>query len=75
MPSVRGRVSHAGATFAAAIGATTNEPMRRLAALLPAAALLCQHAAEDRDAEIARALDAMLGAASESSDDNPERDD
>jgi len=37
--------------------------------------LLYQHAAEDRDVEIARALDAMLGAASESSDDDPDRQD
>ncbi len=75
LPGVRGRVSHAGATLAAATGATTNEPMRRLGHSSPAAALLYQHAAEDRDAEIARALDAMLGGASGSSDDDPDRDD
>ncbi len=49
--------------------------MRRLGHSSPAAALLYQHAADDRDAEIARALDAMLGAADEASDDDPDRDD
>jgi integrase len=58
-----------GATLAAATGATTKELMRRLGHSSPAAALLYQHAADDRDAAIARALDAMLGAASGSSDD------
>jgi hypothetical protein len=48
--------------------------MRRLGHSSPAAALLYQHAADDRDAEIARALDAMLGAVQESSDDHPKRD-
>ena len=47
--------------------------MRRLGESFPAAALLCQHAADDRDAEIARALDAMLGQASASSDEDPEQ--
>ncbi|MGZ6859736.1 MAG: site-specific integrase, partial [Blastococcus sp.] len=51
---------HTGATLAAATGATTKELMRRLGHSSPAAALLYQHAADDRDAEIARALDAML---------------
>ncbi len=37
--------------------------MRRLGHSSPAAALLYQHAADDRDAKIARALDAMLGSA------------
>ena len=49
--------------------------MRRLGHSSPAAALLYQHAADDRDAEIARALDAMLGAAGGSLDDDPERND
>jgi len=48
--------------------------MRRLGHSSPAAALLYQHAADDRDAEIARALDAMLGIAGESSEDDPKRD-
>ncbi len=49
--------------------------MRRLGHSSPAAALLYQHAADDRDAEIARALDAMLSAAGEPPDDDPDRDD
>jgi hypothetical protein len=44
--------------------------MRRLGHSSPAAALLYQHAADDRDADIARALDAMLGAITEPPDDN-----
>ncbi len=42
---------------------------------LPAAALLHQHAADDRDAEIARSRDAVLSAASESPDQDPGQDD
>ncbi|MGY1846102.1 site-specific integrase [Blastococcus sp. SYSU DS1021] len=76
LPAVRPHeLRHTGATLAAATGATTKELMRRLGHSSPAAALLYQHAADDRDAEIARALDAMLGAASESSDDDPKLDD
>ena len=37
--------------------------MRRLGHSSPAAALVYQHAADDRDGEIARALDATLSAA------------
>ncbi len=66
---------HTGATLAAATGATTKELMRRLGHSSPTAALLYQHAADDRDAEIARALDTMLGAAGGASDDDPERND
>lgn len=76
LPAVRPHeLRHTGATLAAATGATTKELMRRLGHSSPAAALLYQHAADDRDAEIARALDAMLGAASRSSDDDPEWND
>jgi hypothetical protein len=50
--------------LAAATGATTQELMRRLGHTSPAAALLYQHAADDRDGHIARALDATLNAAS-----------
>ena len=50
------------------------ELMRRLGHSSPAAALLYQHAADDRDADIARALDAMLGAATDASDEPPGRD-
>ncbi|WP_369252391.1 tyrosine-type recombinase/integrase [Geodermatophilus amargosae] len=74
LPAVRSHeLRHTGATLAAATGATTKELMRRLGHSSPAAALLYQHAADDRDGEIARALDAMLGAASELSDDDPDR--
>jgi integrase len=63
LPAVRPHeLRHTGATLAAATGATTKELMRRLGHSSPAAALLYQHAADDRDADIARALDAMLGA-------------
>jgi integrase len=72
--SIRPGTRHTGATLAAATGATTKELTRRLGHSSPAAALLYQHAADDRDADIARALDAMLGAASESSDVGPDRD-
>ena len=76
LPAVRPHeLRHTGATLAAATGATTKELMRRLGHSSPAAALLYQHAADNRDAEIARALDAMLGTASRSSDDDPERND
>ncbi len=74
LPAVRPHeLRHTGATLAASTGATTKELMRRLGHSSPAAALLYQHAADDRDAEIARALDAMLGTASQSSDDKPDR--
>lgn len=58
----RGQVP-TGATLAAATGATTKELMRRMGHSSPAAALIYQHAADNRDGEIARALDAMLSAA------------
>jgi integrase len=70
LPAVRPHeLRHTGATLAAATGATTKELMRRLGHSSPAAALLYQHAADDRDAEIARALDVMLGAISEAPHD------
>jgi hypothetical protein len=63
LPAVRPHeLRHTGATLAASTGATTKELMRRLGHSSPAAALLYQHAAEDRDAEIAQALDGMLEA-------------
>jgi integrase len=75
LPAVRPHeLRHTGATLAAATGATTKELMRRLGHSSPAAALLYQHAADDRDAAIARALDDLLGAASGSSNDDPELD-
>ena len=72
LPAVRPHeLRHTGATLAAATGATTKELMRRLGHSSPAAALLYQHAADDRDATIARALADMLSAARKSSDDYP----
>ncbi len=63
LPPVRPHeLRHTGATLAAATGATTKELMRRLGHSTPAAALIYQHAADERDGEIARALEAMLGA-------------
>lgn len=60
LPPVRSHeLRRTGATLAAATGATTKELMARLGHASPAAALLYQHAASHRDAEIARALDAM----------------
>lgn len=53
---------HTGATLAAATGASTGELMRRFGHSSPDAALVYQHAA-DRDAEIARALDAHAAGA------------
>lgn len=50
---------HTGATLAAATGASTVELMHRLGHASPAAALVYQHAAAARDAEIARALDEL----------------
>jgi len=51
---------HTGATFAAAAGASTTELVRRLGHASPGAALVYQHANHDRDAEIARALEARI---------------
>jgi integrase len=73
LPSVRPHeLRHTGATLAAATGATTKELMRRLGHSSPAAALVYQHAADDRDGEIARALDATLSAASGSLSEAPD---
>jgi integrase len=64
LPPVRPHeLRHTGATLAAATGATTKELMRRLGHSSPAAPLIYRHAADERDGEIARALDAMLAAA------------
>ena len=51
---------HTGAVLAAAAGATLAELMSRLGHSTPSAALRYQHAAADRDAEIARRLSAMM---------------
>lgn len=51
---------HTGATLAAQTGATLAELMGRLGHSTPGAAMRYQHAARDRDAEIAKALSAMV---------------
>jgi integrase len=51
---------HTGAVWAAATGATMAELMARLGHSTQGAALRYQHAAEDRDMEIARRLSAMV---------------
>lgn len=52
---------HTGAVLAAATGATLAELMNRLGHSTVGAAMRYQHAAQDRDAEIARRLSAMVG--------------
>jgi integrase len=54
---------HTGAVLAAATGATLAELMSRLGHSTPTAALRYQHAAEGRDAQIAKALSAMVSPA------------
>jgi integrase len=51
---------HTGAVLAASTGATLAELMGRLGHSTPGAALRYQHAAEGRDAEIARRLSALV---------------
>jgi integrase len=53
---------HTGAVLAAATGATLAELMARLGHSTAGAALRYQHAAADRDLEIARRLSAMVEA-------------
>ncbi len=53
---------HTGAVLAAQTGATLAELMGRLGHSTPGAAMRYQHAAADRDAEIARRLTEMVGA-------------
>lgn len=65
-PDVRfHHLRHTGATLAAQTGATTKELMARLGHASPRAALLYQHASSERDAMIAKALDAAVTGASE----------
>ena len=54
---------HTGNTLAATTGASTKELMARMGHASPRAALIYQHATEDRDAAIARALSALIDAA------------
>ena len=51
---------HTGATLAAGTGASLAELMARLGHSTQGAALVYQHAAQDRDAEIARRLSEMV---------------
>jgi integrase len=51
---------HTGAVLAAQTGATLAELMNRLGHSTPGMAIRYQHAAEDRDAEIARRLSALV---------------
>ena len=51
---------HAAGTLAAHTGATTKELMARLGHGSPRAAMIYQHATEDRDRRIAEKLDAMV---------------
>ncbi len=52
---------HTGNTLAAATGASTKELMARMGHASPQAALIYQHATEDRDRAIAEALSEMAG--------------
>jgi integrase len=51
---------HTGNTMAAATGASTKELMSRMGHSSPRAALIYQHATQDRDAEIAASLSAVI---------------
>ena len=55
---------HTGNTLAASTGASTKELMSRMGHSSPRAALIYQHATQDRDAEIAAALSEVIGRAS-----------
>ena len=54
---------HTGNTLAAATGASTAELMARMGHASPRAALIYQHATEDRDQAIALALGKMIASA------------
>lgn len=56
---------HTAGTLAARTGATTKELMARLGHASPQAAMIYQHAASDRDRNIAEGLTAMLREASQ----------
>ena len=56
---------HTGAVLAAQTGATLAELMGRLGHSTPGAAMRYQHAAQERDAEIARRLSAMVEVAAD----------
>ncbi len=52
---------HTGNTLASSTGASTKELMSRMGHSSPRAALIYQHATQDRDAEIAAALSEVIG--------------
>ena len=54
---------HLAGTLAAATGASTRELMARLGHSTPRAALIYQHATEERNHQIAAGIDAILAAA------------
>lgn len=54
---------HTGATLAATTGATTRELMARMGHASPRAALIYQHATQERDQAIAHALNEAIGRA------------
>jgi integrase len=56
---------HLAGTLAAATGASTREVMARLGHSTPRAALIYQHATQERDNDIALAIDAIISAAKE----------
>ena len=59
---------HTGAVLAAQTGATLAELMGRLGHSTPGAAMRYQHAAADRDAEIARRLSALASGPTQATD-------
>lgn len=58
---------HTGATYAADTGATTRELMKRLGHSSPRAALIYQHARDERDQTIAEGLDDLIREAKKAS--------
>jgi integrase len=64
---------HTGNTLAAATGASTKELMTRMGHASPRAALIYQHAGEERDRVIAEALSAQISRFTESADANVSR--
>lgn len=62
---------HTGNTLAAATGASTKELMSRMGHASPRAALIYQHATQDRDAAIAAALSDVIGEATSSGKRKP----
>ncbi len=65
---------HAGATLAAQTGATTKKLMARLGHASPTAALIYQHAVQDRDKTIADQLDLLVRAHNEIAEMRTTRD-